>query len=161
MACAGECCSSGVCTGGTVRCCRWALDAVLDVLAARFSSSFAANTSNSTGNETAQAAAALSALAKGVHSDQQASLAMCKRLLTLHNNAASTLLSSPQQRSAQHDPALAAAALRQLTPALAMAVEGTSRGTAAHSSQELLPVAAFLSSCMFNWHEGHVIPAQQ
>jgi hypothetical protein len=146
MSCAGECSSAGLYTGGAVRCCRWAFDAVLDVLAVQFRSSFAANTSSSTDVGTLQAAAALSALAKGVHSDQQASLAMCKRLLILHNNAGSNLLSPPQQRSAEHDPALAAAALRQLTPALAMAVQGASSGVAAHSSQELLPVAAFVQA---------------
>ena len=129
-----------------MRRCRWAFDAVLDVLAVRFRSSFAANTRSSNGIEPAQVAAALSTLAKGVHSNQQASLAMCKLLLILHNNAASEMLSPPQQRSAEHAPALAAAALRQLTPALAAAVEGASRGAPGHSSQELLPVAALVQA---------------
>jgi hypothetical protein len=152
-------------SSSAVRNCRWAFDAVLDTLAVMFGSSFAAHTSSSSsssnGTETAQAAAALCALAKGVHSDQQASLAMCKRLLILHNNTASDLLSPPEQRSAEHDPALAAAALRQLTLALAMAVEGASRGAAAHSSQELTPVAALMQNHFTYWNVVLVRPAQQ
>ena len=68
---------------------------------------------------------------------------MCKRLLLLHGTAATEMLSPAAQQSgsvAGRNPALATAALRQLTPALAAAVPAALTGTAAHDSRNLLPV---------------------
>jgi hypothetical protein len=99
-----------------------------------------------------------------VHSNQPASLAICKRLLLLHNSAANDMLSPEEQRSggiAGRNPALAAFTLRQLTPALAAAADIVSNGAAAHDSRDLLPVGVLEVHHLTCWHGALLRHAQR
>lgn len=116
--------------------CRWAFDVVLDALVARFQTELSAPSSD--GSAAAGIADALTQLAQGVRGNKQASAAMFRRLLSLHNEAASAVLSAEEHRpgGSSGSPAARVAALRRLTPALAEAAESMAAAEGAADSRQ-------------------------